>query len=166
MVLFLLFVAALLGGVEDVDTVDVYLFGTSYHPGHASAYEQWNPGLGVGLTRVLRGTWCHVGAKVVTAAYRDSFGEPSAVFAGGPKVVLGDLDGFHVEGTLAFGYLHGSAVDSLAWLPHAGVGWGPVTLEGFYAPQRDYRANAHPPGHPDYPMTSSLGAWLRLSFEL
>lgn len=164
-VILLLLWAAVLGA-QDVDTLDVYVFGASYHPGHASEFQQWNPGLGLGLSRLAPGSWYHFGAEGVVAGYRDSFGDPSWVAAAGPKIILGDLDGFHGEFSAPFGYLHGSGMDGWALLPHVGLGWGPVTLEGFYAPQRDFRENAHPPGHPGYPMTSSMGAWLKYSIRL
>jgi len=165
MVLFLLFAAALLGGTEEVDTIDLYVFGASYHPGHADDFEQLNPGLGIGLSRVRVGASWSPGIECLAAAYRDSFGELGVVVAAGPKIVVGSLDRLHGEISVPLGWLRGSAWDGFVILPHAGIGWGPWMLEGIYVPKQDDGENMHPHGHPGYPMTSALGAWVKYSIR-
>ena len=127
-------------------TVDGYALGLSYHTDRTAGYREQNPGAGLGLSLDLGAGWEATGLAL---AYRDSVGNRGSAAGIGARYTVGPRDGIHATAAAVAGYLDGSGYAGPVCMPIIGTGYGPVTVEATYNPDRETAA-----------------AWLRIAWRV
>jgi hypothetical protein len=101
-------------------SIELNVFGLSYHTNKYAIYNQVNPGIGALVSFTLGG-----GVDLVAAGgtYQDSYFATARYAMTGLRFVIGNRDGLNAKLALVGGYQDGSDVDGLGCFPILSVGY-------------------------------------------
>lgn len=126
-------------------SIELNIFGLSYHTNKYAIYNQVNPGLGAIISFTLG---AGVDLVVAGGTYKDSYFATARYAMTGLRFVIGDRDGFNAKLALVGGYQDGSDRDGFGYFPILSVGYDRFSLCVTGDPTRDsnpsYRtSNSH-----------------------
>jgi hypothetical protein len=127
--LIILFFLGLQVNAQDKTTLELDVFGLSYHTNRDYDYNEVNPGLGV--SAVFSSNEC-LSMVASAGSYKDSFSDQAVYFLVGPRLTIGAEDSFHASVSVQAGYLNGSGKQGLAGIPFITLGydWFNVGITG------------------------------------
>jgi hypothetical protein len=115
-------------------TLELDVFGLSYHTNRDYDFNEKNPGLGLSAIFMEVGpeTGYDLSLAMSTGIYKDSYSKQALYFLAGPRVTLGYDDSFHASISVQAGYLDGSGKNGLAAIPFVTIGydWFNVGITG------------------------------------
>lgn len=137
---------------------DIDLFGLSDHSNHSVIYRQWNPGLGLTLGRIVDD---NVDWTVATGTYLDSYNCHARYAMTGPRVVLGERMGWHIDLVAEVGYLYGSHKNGGTIIPVVQLGYDRANL--CITGSRGASTHTYNPNHdPNFASTSAIALFMEL----
>ncbi len=124
-----------IGAYEETPKISLELdvFGLSYHTNREYNFNEVNPGIGLSLTvQNPENQLCHFSAVTSAGTYKDSYRNQAVYALIGPRFTLGYDDSFHVSATVQAGYMQGSGQNGFAYVPFITMGydWIDVGLTG------------------------------------
>ncbi len=121
--------AAMCAAAADDTTLEVYVFGKSYHTNRSYDWNEENYGLGIGLAKCIGEDSPNTDVFGVVGSYKDSLNE-TAKFAlfGIRGVVLGQKNDYHATLSFAGGYYEGSGFVKFGILPVFSIGYDKFDL--------------------------------------
>ncbi len=114
-------------------SLELDVFGLSYHSNRKYDYNEVNPGLGLSLVFSTPDESLVKFSIVASGgSYKDSFDEQAYYALVGPRVTLGYDDSFHASLSLQSGYLDGSGLEGQGIIPFITVGydWFDIGITG------------------------------------
>jgi hypothetical protein len=141
----------------DSSFAEVYTFGACYHVVRGEPWNEFNPGLGIGLGTIVGE---HVDLRISAGAYQDSFGEMARFLMPGGAYVIGSRTDWHGTIGLNIGYMVGSGFTGIGILPVASFGFDRVELCLTGIPTAWSREDDH--NGRVYPATGLVAAFLRV----
>jgi hypothetical protein len=138
--------------------LDLDVFGVSDHSNHAIIYRQVNPGLGLTLGRIVDE---NVDWTLAVGTYLDSYDVHARYAMIGPRFVLGERMGWHIDLVAEVGYLYGSHKNGGTMIPVVQVGYDRVNL--CVTGSRGADTRTYNPAHnPNFASTSAIALFAEL----
>jgi hypothetical protein len=116
---------------------ELYVYGKSYHSNREYGFNETNPGLGLGFYSRgdISSNWFMTGQASV---YYDSYRNYAKTITVGPRYVLGDVNNWHVDGTLQVGVIK-TGIDNKQLigflLPSVSIGYDRYNVHLIYLPE-------------------------------
>lgn len=111
-------------------SLELDVFGLSYHSNRNYDFNEKNPGLGVSVvfsSDTPDPGW-HFSMVASAGTYRDSYNEQAEYFLIGPRFTLGYENSFHASLAMQAGYLDGSGKNGQAIIPFVTVGYDRINV--------------------------------------
>jgi len=118
------------------DSLELYIFGLSYHTNRNVDWNEVNPGLAVGYVRRQED---NVDLTINVGTYRDSYQNDATFALFGPRFIMGQRDDWHSTVSITAGLFHGSGFQGLGIVPVMSIGydWLDVCVTGEPPGQRE-----------------------------
>lgn len=123
--LILFILCAGLISAENEISMETFVFGHSYHSNRALDWHEENPGLAVGFSQHYGN---HFDVLAVGGGYKDSYNQWARFALVGPRMILGDRNGYHSTLAVCAGYFEGSGFTGRGALPIASLGYNWLDL--------------------------------------
>lgn len=118
------------GGFGTKTSLELDVFGLSYHSNRNYDFNEKNPGLGItavfGSDRPDPGY--HFSMTVSGGTYKDSYSNQATYLLAGPRLTLGYEESFHVSIAWSGGYIQGSGHHGQGLIPFAAIGYDRYSL--------------------------------------
>lgn len=111
-------------------SLEVDMFGLSYHTNRNYDFNETNPGLGLSfvISSPDKSSWFNVGMAFSVGTYEDSYKDQAKYLLIGPRLTIGYEDSFHVSFSGQAGYLDGSGSNGTIVVPFVTVGYDWISL--------------------------------------
>lgn len=138
-VLILSLVVLSLYAENNIDGYDLYVWGLSYHTNRDNKYNEINPGVGFGIYAIdMKKENFQTQMAFHASCYWNSYNDPAATFSFGPRFILGNVETFHVDVSLDFGFMAAESYDPKVCgfiLPGLSVGYDKMNVQTVFVPK-------------------------------